>query len=70
MVDAHCVRDERGFAVHVQWLLRFIGLGLGSGYIKFEDYVRHMPEAFTETFVADIFFHGPSYRGSFHRTCF
>ena len=31
MVDAHCVRDEGGFTV--QWLVRFIGLGLGLGYI-------------------------------------
>ena len=62
MVDAHCVRDEGGSTVH--WLLRFIGLGLGLGYIKFKKYVNHMPEAFTEAFVAVIFFHG-SYRGSF-----
>ena len=31
MVDAHCVRDEGGFRVPVQWL-RFIGLVLGLGY--------------------------------------
>ena len=31
MDDAHCIRDEGGFTVH--WLLCFIGLGLGLGYI-------------------------------------
>ena len=67
MVDAHCVRDDGGFTVHVHWLLRFIGLGLG--YIQLKEYVNHMPEAFTEAFVAVISFHG-SYRGSFHGICF
>ena len=40
MVDAHCVRDEGGFTV--QWLLRFIGLGLG--YIYFNECVNHVFE--------------------------
>ena len=35
------------------------------GVRVFKEYANHMPEAFTEAFVAVIFFHG-SYRGSFH----
>ena len=26
------------------WLLRFIGLGLGLGYIQFKEYVNHVVE--------------------------
>ena len=39
MVDAHCVTRRRGFHRTVQWLLRFIGSGLGYTWLKKKEYV-------------------------------
>ena len=64
MVDAHCVRDE-GVSPYIVVAFHWVRVRVRLGYTKFQEYVNHMPEAFTQAFVAVIFFHR-SYRGSYH----
>ena len=65
MVDAHssCVRDEGGFTVHVQWLLRFIGLVLGLGYMNY----RLMSTMLSKKRIGTLFFSSNRERASTRR---
>ena len=64
MYKTNGVSPYIGFAYFIR-----LGLRVGFGYTQFRGYVNHMPDAFTEAFMAVVFIRG-SYGGRFHEIYF